>query len=408
MSAAPRHAEGDAPVQVPVDAARLTEEQASKVKRFALATLGLGLLGSAAGAAVDSHRFAFSWLIAVTWLVAIGLGALMFVLIQLVTRAGWSVAARRPMEWMTMTLPVGFVLFLPVLLMAHSIYHHWMGPEAHQDPLLAGKAVWLNPGAFYGRAVLYFLIWALIARFVWRNSRAQDESGDPAITFKLQKWSAPLILVTGLSLTFASFDWLMSIDPHWYSTIFGVYYFSGAMTAALSVLALVTLLLQTQGLLRRVSTIEHRHDIGKFLFGFTVFWGYIAFSQFFLIWYANIPEETGYMHLRWEEGWRGLSVALMFARFFIPFVLLLSRTGKRSVPVLAGAAIITLIGHWIDMCWLVLPSHDEHMHLSWIDVAAWIAGIGALASVLAYQAARFPLYPLRDPRLAETMKVDNP
>ncbi|AUX47400.1 hypothetical protein SOCE26_089200 [Sorangium cellulosum] len=368
-----------------------------------------GVVLSAVAAIVDRKRFAFSYLTGFTWIATIALGALFFVLIQHLTRARWSAAARRHMEWMSGVLPACAVLFLPIAVLAHDIYHHWMGPEAAHDALLRQKAAYLNPTFFYIRAVVYLAAWAGLSIWFIKTSRAQDESADMRPTAKMRASSAPAIIVFALTLSFASFDWLMSIDPHWYSTIFGVYVFSGAATSSLSALALITIALHKAGLLRNVSNIERQHDIGKLLFGFTIFWAYIAFSQYLLIWYANIPEETIFFRHRWEGSWKAVSLALLFGHFVVPFLVLLSRHAKRSPVVLGAASVLLLVMHYVDLYWLIMPNLDHHgAHLSWIDLAGLLGPLGVGAWVVSMQAAKSPLYPLNDPHLADAARIDNP
>jgi hypothetical protein len=388
---------------------RLSAEQGSTLTKIAGGVAAVGLALAGAGYASDAHHFAFSYLVGFAWLVTLGLGALFFVIVQHLVRAGWSVSPRRAMEWLSSgILPAAAVLFVPVALFAHTLYEHWMGPHAAHDELLHKKAGYLNPGFFFGRAVFFLVVWTALSLWFARTSKKQDETGDKSLTEKMQLGSAPSVLVFGLSLTFAAFDWIMSLTPHWYSTIFGVYVFSGSATSSLSALALITIGLQKAGLLKGVSTVEHRHDIGKLLFGFTVFWAYIAFSQFILIWYANIPEETIYYRDRASGSWLFVSLFLLFGHFIIPFGGLIARTAKRNVKVLAGFAIWMLFMHWVDMYWLIMPVHSAgDVHFSWIDLGGLLlpAGVGALGVVRAAMGGA--TYPIKDPRLAESMRLEN-
>jgi hypothetical protein len=375
-------------------------------KAAALCAVGLAL--SLAAAFADVRRFAFAYLTGFAWLATIGLGALFFVLLQHLTRSGWSVIPRRQMEWVTSVLPLSLALFVPVALLSHRIYHAWMGPEAAADELVHKKAAWLNPGFFFLRAAVFLAVWAALSLVFWRGSRKQDQTGDKELTVRMQIVSAPSILLFGITITFAAFDWLMSLDPHWYSTIFGVYVFSGATTSALAALALITVALQKAGLARGVSTLEHRHDIGKLLFGFTIFWAYIAFSQFLLIWYANIPEETIFFLHRWEGSWKVVSLLLLMGHFVVPFLALLSRSSKRSGLVLGATAALLLVMHYVDLYWMVMPNLDEGgARPTWIDVAGLLGPLGAGALAVALRAGKSPLYPIRDPRLAESLRFEN-
>jgi hypothetical protein len=391
-----------------LDTARLTPEQGRRLLTLGGAIAAVGILASIGGAVVDHERFAFSYLTAFMYVTTLGLGGLFFVLIQHLVNAGWSVAPRRQMEWLSGILPICALLFLPIAFFSHDIWHHWMSAEAANDEILVKKQAYLNPTFFFIRAALFFAIWSLLSLTFRRASAAQDVDGDVGHTLRSAGRSAPAMLLFALSLTFAAFDWLMSLDPHWYSTIFGVYVFAGSVTSSLAALALMTISLQRSGLLNRVSTVEHRHDIGKLLFGFTVFWAYIGFSQFFLIWYANIPEETIFYLHRWEGSWSTVSMALLFGHFVVPFFLLLPRTTKRSYLGLGLGAVILLIFHYVDLYWLVMPTLDHHgAHFSWIDIATLLATVGVLAAWLGFRASRDNLYPIKDPRLVEAVQLVN-
>jgi hypothetical protein len=391
------------------DIARLDKAAGSKLNTVAYAVLGLGVLLAGAGFAADKHRFAFSYLVGFIYVLTLGLGGLFFVIIQHLTRAGWSVAARRQMEWLAGILPVAAVLFLPVVLFSHDLYHHWMGEEAKQDAILVHKSGYLNTTFFYIRAVLYFAIWTALSLYFRNNSTKQDETGDKELTLKMQGMSAPAVALFGLSLSFAAFDWIMSLDPHWFSTIFGVYIFAGSMLAALSALALMTVQLQGRGFFNKVSTTEHQHDIGKFMFGFVAFWTYIAFSQYFLIWYANLPEETMWFVHRQSHGWQEVSVFLALGHFVVPFCWLMSRTAKRSKVALSIGAVWILFMHYVDLYWLIMPNIlTDGFKPHWMDLGGLLFPVGVLAVWLAMRAQKDNLYPIKDPRLAETYLVDNP
>jgi hypothetical protein len=402
-------------VKLPNDTAKLDDPTKKKLMGIAGGIAGLGLVLSGIGAATDSHRFAFSWLVSFAWLLTIGLGGLFFIILQHLTKAGWSVTARRTAEWIAFVVPICIVLFIPIIAFHKTLYHHWRTPETEDlAKNVHGKAGYLNTTFFYIRAVGYFVIWGGLIAFFTRNSTKQDETGDAKLTLRSQFWSAPSTLFFGLSITFAAFDWLMSLQPAWYSTIWGVYIFAGSVTSSLSAIALVTIYLQGKGYLRRVSTVEHRHDIGKLLFGFVVFYAYIAFSQFILIWYANIPEETIFYHVRWDMGgWMPISMLIFLGHFVLPFLYLLPRTIKRHPLGLGAAAVWMLFMHYVDMYWIVMPTNTPKtlesapFSPSWIDLGTWIFAIGVLALAVVYRAGKTALYPLKDPRLAESMKLDN-
>jgi hypothetical protein len=390
------------------DVARLPAETAKKINGLAMGALVVGLVAAAAGYFMEPQAFAASYLTAFMWLLTIGLGGLFFVLIQHVTRAGWSVAPRRHAEWLMAILPACAVLFLPIVFLAPKLFEHWMGEHAHHDPLIVAKQGYLNPTFFYIRAVIYFVIWIALSLWFYNGSKRLDDKRDDAHVEKMQAVSAPSLFLFGFSLTFAAFDWLMSLDPHWYSTIFGVYVFSGAVVSALATLCLINIQLQKAQLLNRVSTVEHRHDLGKLLFGFIVFFAYIGFSQYFLIWYANIPEETIFYKHRWIGSWQTISYMILFGHFVIPFLVLLSRHPKRNMMALGATSVWMLFIHWIDMYWLVKPNFDHHgAHFGIADVGCLLLMIGVGAFVVARRASGSALFPLHDPRVAEAMRVEN-
>jgi len=390
------------------DTPRLPAETAKKLQNLGTALAVAGIAACGAAWAADRERFAFSYLVAFMFVLTLGLGGLFFVMVQHITNAGWSVGPRRQMEWLAGILPVAAVLFIPIAANFGTIYAHWVHPHGPEAELIQKKAAYLNPTFFFIRAGVYFLIWSGLSWVFRTESAKQDETGDASHTLKLGGLAAPGLFAFALSLTFAAFDWMMSLDPVWYSTIYGVYVFAGSVVSSLALLALLTIRLQKSGLIGSVSTVEHRHDIGKLLFGFTVFWTYIAFSQFFLIWYANIPEETLFFLHRWEGSWKQASLALLFLHFIIPFALLMPRTVKRSYGGLTAGAVIILTSHYLDMYWNVMPNLDHHgMHVTWIDVAAFLGPVGVLAWWLARQAATTNLFPLKDPRLGEARKLVN-
>ncbi|MFI5297810.1 MAG: hypothetical protein ACHREM_06885 [Polyangiales bacterium] len=405
-AASSAHGHGHADTR-PADVARLTDDQGKKLVSTAGGVAAVGVLAMAAAYLSDKERFAYSYLPAFAWFVTLGLGALMFILIQHLTRASWSVAVRRQAEWLTNLLPVGLILFIPVAAFAHQLYHEWMGPEAAKDPAVMKKVAYLNASGFYVRALIFFVLWSAIAFWYSNTSKDQDTAGGLEHHRRMQKWAAPAILLTAPTLTLGGIDWLMSLDPHWYSTIFGVYIFAGAMTSSHAALALMTISLQNRGFFNRVSTVEHQHDVGKLLFGWTVFFAYIGFSQFFLIWYANIPEETIFFIRRTHHGWENISLLILFGHFVLPFLVLMSRHAKRSKPVLAGAAVWMLFMHWVDMYWLVMPSHDTELHLQWQDLATALGPFGIACLVVAVAASKSSLYPLKDPFIPETLKNEN-
>jgi hypothetical protein len=433
--------------------------------KIAAAFGGIGILGSILAASSDPRRFAFAWLFAFMAGLAIALGALFFVIIQQLTKAGWSVTIRRPMEFFAAGLPVFAILFVPVWLGMDHLYpwvhharqhemeeelgieeegesapaegaaedgeehgslpllelptalaqdhgdahgeggehaegHHSREHEAH-EALIEAKLGYLNPGFFTIRAFIYFAIWILLAFFFVRTSLAQDRTKDLGSSRRMNTFAPLGVMTLALSLTFAAFDWMMSLEPAWYSTIFGVQYFAVSAVSSLAVLVVTLYSLRAAGLTGNAVHVEHFHDVGKLLFGFLVFWAYITFSQFMLIWYAGIPEEATYYHLRAHEGWWTFSVFLLVAHFILPFFFLISRNVKRNIPWLAFGAGWLLVMHVLECYWLVMPYAAESgaLEIQWMDFAAVFAVLGTYLGVVLFMATRFPLIPIGDPRL---------
>jgi hypothetical protein len=382
-----------------------------------LAVVGLAALALAAllGWMRGDHLsyFLHAYLTSYGFFLSVSLGALFFVLIQHATRAGWSVAVRRIAEILAANIPMLAILFLPIvipmLLDNYSLYP-WTDPRlVAQSDLLQHKQAYLDVPFFGARCVLYLAIWQWLSRYFLGRSVQQDQSGDPRLTSAMERLSGPALLLYGGTVTFAAFDWFMSLEPKWFSTIYGVYFFSGAIVAGIAAIILAAVALQASARLTQSITVEHYHDLGKLLFAFVIFWGYIAFSQYLLIWYANIPEETIYYRLRQTGGWAGVSLLLLFGHLLIPFFGLLPRAMKRRKLFLALWAVWLLVFHWVDMAWLVMPSCDVQAgpRFGLIDVCL-ILGLGSLFLAGALRVARdVPLVPLKDPRLGESLAFEN-
>lgn len=357
-------------------------------------------------------RFSAFYLVGYLFFLSISLGALFFVILQHLVRAGWSVTVRRLAEILAANILWWGLLFLPILvpvLMGTSPLYAWSSPGVvAADELLQHKAIYLNGPFFAIRAVFYFVVWGLLAWYFMKQSTRQDVSGDPSHTRRMEKTSPVAMILFGLTVTFASFDWLMSLDPRWFSTIFGLYFFSGAVVGALAALILFALAVQKCGMARQSITIEHYHDLGKLLLGFIVFWGYMAFSQYMLIWYANIPEESIWYLARQTGPWTWVTLGLLFGHLLIPFLGLLSREVKRRKMLLGAWAVWMLAAHWLDIYWLVMPTFAPNaLPLDLMDFCCTAAlGCLFLAGVIRI-AGTCALIPLQDPRLDESLTFEN-
>src|SRR5262249_48902631 len=368
----------------------------------------LGAAGCAIAGAANPRQFFFSWLVSFLFFLSLALGALFFVLIQWASQGSWGIVLRRIGETAFATLPVMAVLFVPLVFGLRDLYSWSVPGAAEHDALLRWKAPFLNVSFFLIRAAIYFVCWSAIAVLYYRLSRGQDTTGDPAVSARLRTLAGPAIIVLALTQTFASIDWIVSLTPHWYSTMFGVYFFAGSFVGSIALLSVVTPAMRRAGLLETVITAEHLHDIGKFLFAFTAFWAYIAFSQFFLIWYANLPEETIWYKARLEGSWRIVSLLLMAGHFGVPFFFLMGRAVKRKALTLALGGVWLLAMHFMDLYWQVMPTlHPEGVRPALLDVAAFVAIGGCFVAVTGWLMRRQALVPLRDPRLAESLAFEN-
>jgi len=382
-----------------------------------MAALGVAVLGAvlfAVGLLSEPWRAWSAGLVAAYFFVTVSIGAAVIVAIMHVTKAGWGVVVRRVPEAMTTWLPVGLITLLAVTgLGMHDLYE-WSHPDlVAKDFLLQHKSVLLNVPGFFARMVGILLAWILLTWVMRRNSYAQDQDGDVKRTHANVKWATIFLIVFGLTMTMASLDWLMSLEPHWFSTMFGVYQFAGAHKAAVAVMLLLVLGLKKGGFLPQAN-VNHLHDLGKMMFAFSTFWAYIWVSQYLLIWYANIPEETGYYLVRMDHGWMALFAANVVINWALPFFLLLPRPNKRNPKLLAGVACLMLLGYWLDIYLQVMPAtshfHAHHTHteahgplfgLPEIGAFALVAGLFVL--VVTAMLSKASLIPSRDPYLQESL-----
>jgi hypothetical protein len=368
----------------------------------------LGAVGCAILGMGNPKQFFFSWLVSFLFFLSLALGGLFFVLIQYASQGGWGIVLRRIGETVFATIPVMAALFLPLLLGLHDLFE-WSHAEAlDHDALLRWKAPYLNVPFFLIRALLFFGLWSFIAVFYYRGSRGQDETGDPHVSARLRRFAGPSLIVLALTQTFAAIDWIMSLTPHWYSTMFGVYFFAGSFVGFIALLSVVAVTMRGAGLLDTIISTEHLQDIGKFLFAFTAFWAYIAFSQFFLMWYANMPEETIFYKARLTGSWKTVSILLMVGHFGVPFLYLMGRAVKRRGLTLAIGGAWLLAMHFVDLYWQVMPTlHPEGLSPSLLDVTAFLAVGGCFVAAASFLMRRQALVPVRDPRLAESLAFEN-
>jgi hypothetical protein len=369
--------------------------------------LGLVLLGVATFGFLltkDKDRAWHAYLAGYFYFFLLGIGGLFFSSIQHLTRAGWSVNIRRFSEAMTAYLPAAFVGALVLLLGGKSLYIWMDAAQVAADPLLAHKQGYLNTPFFVVRMVLFFGLWLLFAKKLVGDSLKQDKTGDDMISEKLVGWSIGFIITFALSLSLFSVDLLMSLQPAWFSTIFGVYCFAGLFQSTMATMILLIIYCRKKGLLEGYVDENHLHDLGKFMFAFTVFWAYIAYSQYMLIWYANLPEETIFYLPRVTGNWTYVSAALLLFKFVVPFFALLSRKAKRNPAYLGSVCVLILIMQYVDMYWLIYPNYNAETPVFGLpEVLIWLGFGGGFLFLTLRFLSMHNIVPLKDPRAHESL-----
>ena len=366
----------------------------------AMGIAAVGLLATIAGYFAAGDAFWQSYLIGYIFWIGITLGSLGILMIQHLTGGAWTMPSRRLFEASTRTLPLMVLLFIPIYLKLDVLYK-WARPEAADDPLIHSKAAYLNPRDFLMRAALYFAIWAGLTYILNKWSREQDQSPAelPGPKDRRSRMvSGPGLVLFVASITFMSVDWVMSLDPHWYSTIFGILTLGGQGLSTMAFTIIVLSLLVRFKPMSQFATANTFHDHGKLMFAFVMLWAYFSVSQLLIIWSANLPEEVPFYLERLHGPWYPVSVALLLGQFVLPFLLLLSQSFKRNPNVVRRIAIFILIMRVVDITWTIGPVfRHEGSSLSWVDFAVAL-GIGGLWLVLFFRnlAAR-PLLPARDP-----------
>ncbi len=379
----------------------------TRVRNSILFVAIIGWLGAIVGYATDPEHFFWSYLVAFLFSIGIAIGASFFVMVQHLTGSAWSVTVRRLMEALMRTMPVFLLLFAPLPFGLHYLYE-WSHAGAAQDPLLKLKIGYLNEQWFTIRGFLVIGLLSLWAVVLYSKSRKQDDSGAVKLSLSAERWSAPGILVLFVGSSVVGFDWIMSLNPRWYSTMFGVIFLSGGAMGFMAVLILLCLWLRANGYLVNTVNTEHYHDLGKWLFALMVFWAYVSFSQYMLIWYANMPEETFWFKLRFQGSWLYVALLLIVGHFVLPLFAMLPRAAKRNRGSLAFFAIWLLLMHYIDLYWQVMPVFYKHgFGMSWLSPVCLVAVASTMALVFWSSFRERPLVPVGDPRLKQCLAFHN-
>ena len=383
--------------------ARVTVSHESRM--VALPLIGVGLTTVAAGLAWSPERTWPNLLLSNVYLLSMALSGALVLSIHYLSGAGWSVVLRRVPEAMMAALPVVAVLMLMVFFGRQMLYP-WADPDAlAHAPLPADKSLYLSTPFVFVRMALILAIWVSLARAIRKTSLRQDEDPSPAHHQRLVRFSAFFAVVFAATFGLGAVDWLMSLDPHWYSTIFAVYLFAGVLVSGLAALTLIVLLLRALGPLRDIVGPAHLHDLGKLLFAFSTFWAYIWFSQYLLIWYSNLPEEVTHYVRRSGDAWAPLFFLNLGINWGVPFVALLSRAAKRSPRVLAVVCLAILVGHWLDLYLLIMPEVLDTPAFGPLEVLIPLSYSALFFFLTSRALAEASVVPLHDPYLDESLDI---
>lgn len=378
-------------------------EFAQKYKTLCLIAIVVGGIAAAVGFGLNAKHTWGAILINNYYFVTLALSGVFFMALQYVAGARWADALRRLPEAMMSFLPIGALLMLVLYFGMHSLYH-WSDPHAlEHDALLRGKAAYLNTTSFFIRMSVILLIWIVFARLLRSASLTEDGHVSRKYYKRNTTISALFIIFFAFSFSLASVDWIMSVEPHWFSTMFGVYCFSGLFVSGVAAITLMTRLLQEDGYLTGINE-NHYHDLAKLLFAFSLFWAYIWFCQFMLIWYGNIPEETAYFYRRLMGDWDWLFYFNFIVNFVVPFLVLMPRASKRSPGLVKRVCILLLIGHWLDLYLLVMPGIAEgNVAIGVTDVLITLGYAGLFVFCTGLALTRGKLMPVGSPVLAESL-----
>jgi hypothetical protein len=372
-----------------------------RFRQRALIIGGVGLALCGLGWLTNPDQFYRSYLVGFMFWNGLALGCLAIACLHQLSGGAWGTVIRRILESAMRTFPVTLVLFLPLLFGIHNLYI-WSDPAAvAADKALQHKAAYLNVPFFVGRAGLYFAIWLIVAHFFNKWSLEQDRTGAESWGSKMQGLAGPGLLLYGATVTFSSIDWVMSLDPHWFSTIYGILFIGGQGVSALSFVIAVIVLIGSRPPFSEVITSKHLRDLGTLLFAFVMLWAYFNFSQFLLIWAGNLPEEIPWYLKRMQGGWLWVGLCLVLFHFAVPFLLLLSRDIKSKPKLMAVVAVWLLVMRVVDLFWL---SASDRLHLHWLDLAAPVGLGGIWIGAFFWQLKQRPLLPLHDPELEEALE----
>lgn len=372
------------------------------LQRAALAVGAVGCATLAAGLVLSPARAFSNLLIGAVYVLGLSVGGVVLLSLLAVAKAGWAVVLKRVLESFGGFLPFA-ALLMAATIPGLRVLYEWARPDAAGDPLLAAKAAYLNAPFFVARMAVILLVWMIFARALRRASRRQDDSGDLEETRRTVRLGAGFLVAFAVTGCLAAFDWIMTLEARWFSTIFGFYNVAGILVSTVSAVAVVSILLSRSGALPQLNP-SHLHDLGKLMLSFATFWAYQWLSQFLLIWYSNIPEETAYFELRWDGGWLPVFFTNLIANWALPFLLLLPRAMKRNPRTLLPIGVFMLGARWLDLWQMVMPANFPARPWPGVFELAGLAGpLGLFAFYLLRTWARVPLLARRDPYLVESL-----
>ncbi|MBK3517249.1 hypothetical protein [Carboxylicivirga marina] len=381
-------------------------EFTKKIKSFLIATIVIGAVLAVAGIAMNldhTHRIWANVLLNGFFFTAIAMSAAFFVIVHVLGESGWHTSVQRIPEAMAMYVPIGGVFMLLVLVGMHDIYH-WSHTE-HLDEILLGKSAYLNPMFFSIRTVAYIIIWSLLVIWFRKTSLKTDTDANIKLFNRQRGIAGIFIVIFAVTSSTSAWDWIMSIDAHWFSTLFGWYIFVSTFVSAVAVVILLLFVLRRMGYMEHIND-EHLHDLGKYLFGFSIFWAYLWVSQYLLIWYSNIPEETIY-YVKRIQDFEGLFYANVIINFLAPFLILMARGTKRKLNWLIAASIIVLLGHWVDMYLAIMPGAIGHPEFGILEIGMTVFVLGIFLFMFFRNFAKAPVVPENHPYFKESFDYDN-
>lgn len=389
--------------------------QNSKIISYVM--IAIGLVAIISSFATHSHQAWSNLLVNNIYFMVIALGGLFFLAVQYAAEVGWSVGIRRVPEAMAMYLPWGAAMMAIILIgnyfaghsSGHYLYHWWhqdlFNPESPEyDHVIAGKAGFLNMPFFIVRVAFYFIVWVGFAMYFRKLSVQQDNAPNGSeLHLKMRSASYKFLVLFAVTSSLMAWDFIMSIDTHWYSTLFGWYTFSSLFVASIAVMAVIIVSLKRKGLMDHVNE-HHLHNVGLFLFAFSVFWTYLWFSQFMLIWYSNIPEEVSYFMIR-QDHYRVFWISTFFINFIPPLLLLMTRDAKRRPGLLLVIGALVFTGHWMDFFQMITPgTAGAEWHLGWMEIGTALGFLGLFRYVVLHHIAKASLVPRNDPFMEESLQ----